>query len=85
MLQNAIERAMRQIVIRLARDCNASFLDWVLKLTMTPLGYCQIPAVISEQPKDLAHLHVARILSHVEPEIHYIAFLHDVVFPFQSG
>ena len=76
---------MRQIVVRLTRNCNASSLSWMLELSMTPFGYQQIPTIIPEQPEDVAHLHVGRIVSHVEPEIHYIALLHDVVFPFQSG
>jgi hypothetical protein len=76
---------MWQIVIRLAWNCHTSLFSWMLELSMTSFGDQQIPTVIPEQPEDVAHLHSKCILSHVEPEIHYIAFLHDVVFPFQSG
>jgi len=70
---------MRQIVVRFTRNGNASFLSWMLELSVTSFGYQQIPTVISEQPEDVAYLHVTSIFSHVKSEIHDVAFLHDVV------
>jgi len=55
----------------------------MLELSMTSLGNYQDPADIPQQPEDVAHFHT-EILSHVEPEVHHVPFLHYVVLAFQS-
>ena len=56
----------------------------MLELAMASFRHHQVPTIILEQPEDVAHLHLLRTPLNIEPEIHHIALLHDVVFAFQS-
>jgi hypothetical protein len=46
LLQDAVLRAEREIVARLARNSDATGLAWMLELTVTSAGYDEMPTIL---------------------------------------
>jgi len=57
LFENAVQSARGKIVIRMPRQCDASWLRRVLVLPMTPTRLSQVPAIPLQQLDDIPYFH----------------------------